>query len=218
MSDEAITVEQFCRRYVEPMGEESDHVHIVALTDALQAKTLTLTYPMHCPLPGPGLFARAAAARVAGRAGIGVSCLRCCDAVRTGMCSPSAACAARHQGAGAGAVLSLKPAGPGGDFSYQCARCTRTGGSRWARAAAGRAVVTQKQYGRVDARLAPQVPTRVVYLDRTAMPGEGGSSAVATYDFAPEACAGATPRVHLLYRPGHYDVLYLAPPAPAASA
>ncbi len=36
-SDEAITVEQFCRRYVEPMGEESDHVHIVALTDALQA-------------------------------------------------------------------------------------------------------------------------------------------------------------------------------------
>ena len=36
MSDEAITVEQFCRRYVEPMGEESDHVHIVALTDALQ--------------------------------------------------------------------------------------------------------------------------------------------------------------------------------------
>jgi hypothetical protein len=37
MSDEAITVEQFCRRYVEPMGEESDHVHIVALTDALQA-------------------------------------------------------------------------------------------------------------------------------------------------------------------------------------
>jgi ubiquitin thioesterase protein OTUB1 len=65
---------------------------------------------------------------------------------------------------------------------------------------------------------APQVPTRVVYLDRTAMPGEGGSSAVATYDFAPEACAGATPRVHLLYRPGHYDVLYLAPPVPAASA
>ena len=30
-------MEQFCRRYVEPMGEESDHVHIVALTDALQA-------------------------------------------------------------------------------------------------------------------------------------------------------------------------------------
>ncbi len=38
MSDEAITVEQFCRRYVEPMGEESDHVHIVALTDALQVR------------------------------------------------------------------------------------------------------------------------------------------------------------------------------------
>ena len=36
MCDDAVTVEQFCRRYVEPMGEESDHVHIVALTDALQ--------------------------------------------------------------------------------------------------------------------------------------------------------------------------------------
>ena len=63
-----------------------------------------------------------------------------------------------------------------------------------------------------------QVPIRVVYLDRTAMPGEGGSSAVATYDFTPEGCAGAPPRVHLLYRPGHYDVLYPAPPAPAPSA
>ncbi|KAK9846306.1 hypothetical protein WJX81_001294 [Elliptochloris bilobata] len=94
MSDEATTVEQFCRRYVEPMGEESDHVHIVALTDALQ------------------------------------------------------------------------------------------------------------------------VPIRVVYLDRTAMPGEGGSSAVATYDFTPAGCAGTPPRVHLLYRPGHYDVLYPALPAP----
>ena len=43
MSDEAITVEQFCRRYVEPMGEESDHVHIVALTDALQVCTQGLS-------------------------------------------------------------------------------------------------------------------------------------------------------------------------------
>ena len=44
MSDEAITVEQFCRRYVEPMGEESDHVHIVALTDALQVCTQALSW------------------------------------------------------------------------------------------------------------------------------------------------------------------------------
>ncbi|KAK9865354.1 hypothetical protein WJX84_003445 [Apatococcus fuscideae] len=36
MTDEGLTVEQFRRRCVEPMGEESDHVHIVALTDALQ--------------------------------------------------------------------------------------------------------------------------------------------------------------------------------------
>lgn len=36
MMDDPVTVEQFCRRYVEPMGEESDHIHIVAMTDALQ--------------------------------------------------------------------------------------------------------------------------------------------------------------------------------------
>lgn len=29
-------MEQFRRRCVEPMGEESDHVHIVALSDMLQ--------------------------------------------------------------------------------------------------------------------------------------------------------------------------------------
>jgi hypothetical protein len=34
--DPPATVELFCRRYVEPMAEESDNVHIVALTDALQ--------------------------------------------------------------------------------------------------------------------------------------------------------------------------------------
>ncbi|CAH9087981.1 unnamed protein product [Cuscuta epithymum] len=29
------SVEQFCKSSVEPMGEESDHVHIIALSDAL---------------------------------------------------------------------------------------------------------------------------------------------------------------------------------------
>lgn len=42
MSDDDITVEAFCRRYVEPMGEESDHVHIVSLTDALLVSLLGL--------------------------------------------------------------------------------------------------------------------------------------------------------------------------------
>lgn len=31
----SMSVEQFCRTSVEPMGEESDHVHIIALSDAL---------------------------------------------------------------------------------------------------------------------------------------------------------------------------------------
>ena len=36
MTESVSDVTQFCRQYVEPMGEESDHVHIIALTDALK--------------------------------------------------------------------------------------------------------------------------------------------------------------------------------------
>mmetsp|Transcript_39513 Transcript_39513/g.54861 ORF Transcript_39513/g.54861 Transcript_39513/m.54861 type:complete len:269 (-) Transcript_39513:112-918(-) len=36
MSDEDTTVERFCQRNVEPMGEESEHVQIVAITEALK--------------------------------------------------------------------------------------------------------------------------------------------------------------------------------------
>ena len=43
MSDDAPTVDHFRQRYVEPMGEESDHVHIVAITDALQVSNCSLT-------------------------------------------------------------------------------------------------------------------------------------------------------------------------------
>ena len=67
-----------------------------------------------------------------------------------------------------------------------------------------------------------QVPVRVVYLDRSLNVmaggfGDGDSSAqVNHHDFIPEAAFSATavtskpliPRVHLLYRPGHYDILY----------
>jgi ubiquitin thioesterase protein OTUB1 len=36
LSEEPITVEQFCRKHVEAMGEESDHLHIIAIADAMQ--------------------------------------------------------------------------------------------------------------------------------------------------------------------------------------
>lgn len=39
--DEDIDVKLFCTRYVEVMGTESDHVHIVALSDALQVELAT---------------------------------------------------------------------------------------------------------------------------------------------------------------------------------
>ena len=63
--------------------------------------------------------------------------------------------------------------------------------------------------------VATQVPIRVVYLDQSlgaAMAGvaQAEGAAVNHHDFVPEAMgsANAHPRVHLLYRPGHYDILY----------
>ncbi|GAB4821136.1 hypothetical protein N2152v2_008182 [Parachlorella kessleri] len=62
-----------------------------------------------------------------------------------------------------------------------------------------------------------QVPLRVVYLDRSlgvpSTAGDDGGVHVDTHDFFPEGLAAAggavlQPRVHLLYRPGHYDILY----------
>ena len=62
-----------------------------------------------------------------------------------------------------------------------------------------------------------QVPIRVMYLDQSAaaaMAGVAvGDAAVNHHDFVPENVIAATgcqpvPRVHILYRPGHYDILY----------
>ena len=67
-----------------------------------------------------------------------------------------------------------------------------------------------------------QIPIRVVYLDRSQAAFAGAASedaaAVNHHDFVPEVMQTANsatvqPRVHLLYRPGHYDILY---PSPAA--
>ena len=46
---------------------------------------------------------------------------------------------------------------------------------------------------------ATQVPVRVEYMDR----GEGGT--VTSHDFPED---GSTPKLFLLYKPGHYDILY----------
>lgn len=70
-----------------------------------------------------------------------------------------------------------------------------------------------------------QVPVRVVYLDRSLAPGGGDGADAAgggggqgvhvdTHDFVPEGLPPpAQPRVHLLYRPGHYDLMYLTHPS-----
>uniref|UniRef100_A0A061QL51 ubiquitinyl hydrolase 1 n=1 Tax=Tetraselmis sp. GSL018 TaxID=582737 RepID=A0A061QL51_9CHLO len=57
-----------------------------------------------------------------------------------------------------------------------------------------------------------QVPIRVAYLDNStagAAVGSSGSLGAVTYhDFFPDNVPSHSPTVHLLYRPGHYDILY----------
>lgn len=48
-----------------------------------------------------------------------------------------------------------------------------------------------------------QVRTRIIYMDRGSQ-----ADSVNAHEF-PEQDPPAQPRIHLLYRPGHYDVLYL---------
>jgi hypothetical protein len=57
-----------------------------------------------------------------------------------------------------------------------------------------------------------QVPAQVAYLDRSGAMGFSDPASVSSvdiYKFIPEACPqGTEPYVSLLYRPGHYDILY----------
>ena len=62
-----------------------------------------------------------------------------------------------------------------------------------------------------------QIPITVVYLDRSMAAFAAGQAeddaAVNLHNFVPETMqkdtsAAVQPRVHLLYRPGHYDILY----------
>ncbi|KAL6756826.1 peptidase C65 Otubain-domain-containing protein [Haematococcus lacustris] len=64
-----------------------------------------------------------------------------------------------------------------------------------------------------------QVPVTVVYLDRSGVESRASHLATRTelevneHTIVPDACAaaGAPIRVHVLYRPGHYDILYKRP-------
>lgn len=52
------------------------------------------------------------------------------------------------------------------------------------------------------------VPVRVVYLDRSGG-SDGKDAEVNHHDFVPAESTGTkAPTVVLLYRPGHYDILY----------
>uniref|UniRef100_A0A7S1SSY6 Ubiquitin thioesterase n=1 Tax=Tetraselmis chuii TaxID=63592 RepID=A0A7S1SSY6_9CHLO len=61
---------------------------------------------------------------------------------------------------------------------------------------------------------AVQVPIRIVYLDSSVAPTFGGAdseSSVVVHDFTPDEVPPSAPTVHVLYRPGHYDILYSLP-------
>ena len=143
-------VQRFRQRCVEPMGEESDHLHIVALTDALQARlgplwSSVLTLSSHLQSSTVCML---------------VPSCSCCSCLRGQILCSSLGCA--------GYIIN-----------------------------------------------ASQVPIRVMYLDQStaaAMAGVAvGDAAVNHHDFIPEGTSAGCrpiPRVHVLYRPGHYDILY----------
>ncbi len=100
-------------------------------------------------------------------------------------------------------------------FLHQYHRWTTASGCQHAQNLAHAALLhASRLYPKCLTLLYPvQIPVRVVYLDSSgaAAVGLGGGNGLeaSMHDFVPEACPrGATPRVHLLYRPGHYDVLY----------
>lgn len=63
-----------------------------------------------------------------------------------------------------------------------------------------------------EQRWTVQVHVRVVYLDNSSGPAGGGGLACDIHDFKPDHLSAvyAAPPVHVLYRPGHYDILYPA--------
>ncbi len=141
-------VETFCRSCIDPMGEESDHVQMVALTDALQVPVRVVYLDRSQALGGGD----------GGELGIGAG-----DAVSMEFPAASGA-------AGNAPGVSFASAAPGGAAS--------TAGTVVSGIIGGAAPV------KVD-----------------------------VHDFIPETLIGSAatdPRVHLLYRPGHYDVLYPA--------
>ena len=115
--------EEFCRKCVDPMGEEADHVHLVALTDALQVP-IRVVYLDRSLNIGDGM-----------------------------------------------------DGGGGGEDS-----------------SAGDDNNNNNNKGRGESNISGS-GTTVVKVDM--------------HDFIPESCPpGSVPRVHVLYRPGHYDIRY----------
>jgi len=149
-------VETFCRSCIDPMGEESDHVQMVALTDALQVPIRVIYLDRSLAL------GRGSSEIIGGDGGGGIGV----GEAPISMEFPAASGAVGTHGPG----VSFASAAPGGAAS--------TAGTVVSGIASGGAPV------KVD-----------------------------VHDFVPDALVGSAatePRVHLLYRPGHYDVLYTA--------
>ena len=143
-----MTVQQFRQRCVDPMGEESDHVHIVALTNALQARLRSCLVGQ----PFPTLM-------IEGVEDALTSCHWNCCLMPNERSDRSAECTVRSD---VGAPRCVMPS----------SRCPTAPA---APAGASLSCVPP----------APQVPIRVLYLDRSMYSG-GDAAAVNHHDFIPD--------------------------------
>lgn len=155
-----LDVDTFCRQCVDPMGEESDHVQLVALTDAMQVpvRVVYLDRTEH----GGGDNQVDTANTLTGGAG----------------------------GGGGGAQQPGLPEGGGASYTSVAVGGGGGGGTYGTVATA----TSETGFG---------------------LPSSGSTMKVDVHDFVPvlDATNGKStnanePRVHLLYRPGHYDLLY----------
>lgn len=149
-------VHTFCERSVDVMGEESDHIHAQALTDAVQVRQDPLKRRQQSS-PVHGLCAARASKQLT------LSCMQC------------------------------RPPVDSWPSCIWTAGCIQDGTIAWPPCVCVRCVMLQ-------------VPIRIIYM--SAQQGDAPVDMKPEHLTPEQQAALGGPKVHMLYRPGHYDVLY----------
>lgn len=155
-------VNTFCERSVDVMGEESDHIHAQALTDAVEVSEGRNT--------GDGRHVR-----VCTWPGVVRTCWRRCDSRRRRQWH---AWLCRQQ-----------------SFSIQTSCVVKHASSMFAYTACACLCCCYVQ-----------VPIRIIYM--SAQEGDAPVDMKPEHLSPEQQAALGEPKVHMLYRPGHYDCLY----------